>query len=86
MLQAITIRALKEFLFEKILIDIFRKSVCRILDAKNFVQRDLLVPRLFLHPEVRAVVEEKNILLFQEMLRDISYDDMGVVENLVDKS
>lgn len=35
-----------------------------------------------LHPEVRTVVEQKKILLFKEMLSEIEYDDMGVVELL----
>ena len=30
-----------------------------------------------LHPEVREVIKEKNVLVFAEMLRDIKYDDLG---------
>jgi len=36
-----------------------------------------------LHPDVEQVVSNKRILLFKEMLRDIGYDDMAVVDLLV---
>ena len=32
----------------------------------------------------RKVLDSKRILLFQEMLKDINYDDMNVVQELVD--
>ena len=35
-----------------------------------------------LHPDVRSVVGEKNVLLFKEMLEYIRYDDLAVVELL----
>ena len=35
-----------------------------------------------LHKDVQSVIKEKRILLFKEMLQDIGYDDMSVVELL----
>ena len=35
-----------------------------------------------LDPEVRRVIQPKSILLFSEMLQNIHYDDMAVVELL----
>jgi len=35
-----------------------------------------------LHPDVREVVRNKQILLFKEMLRDIEYDDIAVADLL----
>eukprot|EP00973_Karenia_brevis_P080194 11123428-Karenia_brevis.AAC.1 len=36
-----------------------------------------------LHPDVRSVVQRKNILLFRRMLADINYDDPQVADVLV---
>ena len=36
-----------------------------------------------LHPDVEAVVASKRILLFQEMLKAIQYDDLAVVDLLI---
>ena len=35
-----------------------------------------------LHKDAQSVIKEKRILLFKEMLQDIGYDDMSVVELL----
>eukprot|EP00973_Karenia_brevis_P000869 119556-Karenia_brevis.AAC.1 len=37
-----------------------------------------------LHKDVEAIVKEKKILLFKRMLEDIGYDDMAVVDYLVE--
>ena len=36
-----------------------------------------------LHPDVRAIVSTKKILLFKEMLEAINYDDLDVVDLLM---
>ena len=36
-----------------------------------------------LEPQVEAVVKDKKILLFKEMLASIHYDDMSVVDLLI---
>ena len=36
-----------------------------------------------LHPDVERVVASKNVLLFKEMLEEIGYDDMAVVDLLI---
>jgi hypothetical protein len=36
-----------------------------------------------LHPEVRSVVEQKQILLFKELLIGMGYDDIGVADLLI---
>ena len=36
-----------------------------------------------MNPEVEKVVRDKRILLFKEMLADVCYDDMGVVDLLI---
>eukprot|EP00973_Karenia_brevis_P042652 5902761-Karenia_brevis.AAC.1 len=37
-----------------------------------------------LHKDVEAIVKETKILLFKRMLEDIGYDDMAVVDYLVE--
>ena len=47
------------------------------------LQKEEEVLHKYMNAEVERVVHNKRVLLFREMLRDIAYDDMSVIELLI---
>ena len=59
------------------------KTLSRLKERRDKLQCKEDSLHQALHPEVAEVVRGKRILLFKELLEEIQYDDLGVVELMV---
>eukprot|EP00973_Karenia_brevis_P038799 5354397-Karenia_brevis.AAC.1 len=60
------------------------KMVSHYLSVREELRHQEMSIHSSLNSAVESVVKSKNVLLFKRMLSDIGYDDMGVVDSLVE--